>query len=104
MGKTFASVVGIRQRTLGVALKTWREASGFSQREVADALGYSTPQFISNWERGISAPAFDVMPALGKLFERKPEEVIAVVEACQDELRQAEMAYILELFKDSASD
>jgi len=104
MRKTFISVVGIRQRTLGAALRSWREESGLSQREVADALGYSTPQFISNWERGISAPAFDVMPALGRLFDRAPKEIIAVVEACQDELRHAEMAYILELFEDGAND
>lgn len=32
--------------------KKLREKMGLTQREVSDALGYSTPQFISNVERG----------------------------------------------------
>jgi len=32
--------------------KALREKVGLTQREVSDSLGYSTPQFISNVERG----------------------------------------------------
>jgi transcriptional regulator with XRE-family HTH domain len=31
----------------------WRELRGFSQGSVAKKLGYSSPQFISNIERGL---------------------------------------------------
>ena len=41
---------------LAKGLKQKRVAAGLSQRDVSDELGYSTPQFISNWERGISCP------------------------------------------------
>ena len=27
-----------------------------SQRAVAERMGYTTPQFISNWERGLTTP------------------------------------------------
>lgn len=37
-------------------LKKKRERAGMSQREVAEILGLSTPQLISNVERGACAP------------------------------------------------
>jgi transcriptional regulator with XRE-family HTH domain len=39
-------------RINGNQWKTLRERAGLTQREVSDTLGYSTPQFISNVERG----------------------------------------------------
>ncbi|MNL72846.1 helix-turn-helix protein [compost metagenome] len=35
---------------------------------VAAELGYTTPQFISNWERGISAPPLNVIAKLAALY------------------------------------
>lgn len=37
----------------GKKLRELREASGMSQLDLARRLGYSTPQYISNIERGI---------------------------------------------------
>ena len=31
--------------------------SGISQKELAYYLGYTSPQFVSNWERGLSNPS-----------------------------------------------
>lgn len=39
-------------RVNGNEWKSLRERAGLTQREVSDSLGYSTPQFISNVERG----------------------------------------------------
>lgn len=33
-------------------LKDARKRAGLSQGELAKILGYTTPQFVSNWERG----------------------------------------------------
>jgi len=41
---------------LGTYLGKLRRAEGLTQREVAAALGYSSAQFVSNFERGIAAP------------------------------------------------
>lgn len=41
---------------LGTFLAEARQAAGFTQREVAAKLQYSSAQFISNFERGISRP------------------------------------------------
>ena len=39
---------------LGDYLKSKRENASLSQGDVAKKLKYTSPQFISNWERGIS--------------------------------------------------
>lgn len=41
-----------KHRGFGVYLREKRKEAGLSQQNVAQALGYSSPQFISNLERG----------------------------------------------------
>ncbi len=36
--------------------KEARERKGITQRELSQKMNYATPQFVSNWERGISLP------------------------------------------------
>jgi len=50
------NIVEIRKVTVGVFLKDLRIRAGLSQLELSLKMGYSTPQFISNWERGVSEP------------------------------------------------
>jgi transcriptional regulator with XRE-family HTH domain len=54
----------LRQRHVGRLLKAARENAGLRQSDVAKKLGYSSPQFISNWERGLSLPPLDRLPKL----------------------------------------
>lgn len=60
-------------------LRTHRENSGFSQADVAQKLGYTTPQFISNWERGISAPPFNALKKLAVLYKIDADELFNVM-------------------------
>ncbi|HEY8272079.1 MAG TPA: helix-turn-helix transcriptional regulator [Pseudobdellovibrionaceae bacterium] len=41
---------------IGEFLKQKRLEAGLSQGSMAKRLGYTSPQFISNWERGLSKP------------------------------------------------
>lgn len=50
-------------------LKQGRLSVNLSQREVADAFGYTTPQFVSNWERGVSHPPLSALAKLSKLLK-----------------------------------
>lgn len=59
-------------------LKQKRVTAGLSQRDVADKLGYSTPQFISNWERGVSHPPISALKKLGELYKISAEDLFEV--------------------------
>ncbi len=50
-------------------LKESREKSGLTQGQVAKALGYSTAQFVSNWERGLSYPPIKALRTLAKMYK-----------------------------------
>lgn len=58
-----------RREKLGKFLKAQRKAAGVTQRQIAEALGYSSAQFISNWERGISQPPLESLEQLAKLIK-----------------------------------
>lgn len=61
---------------LGEYLKELRLKAGLTQREVSIALGYSTAQFISNWECGIAMPPLHRMKLLLELYRAKPQKFI----------------------------
>lgn len=55
--------------SLGEYIKKMRLDKGYSQAELALNLGYMSPQFISDWERGISTPPVKKLPELANLLE-----------------------------------
>ena len=59
--------------------KTLREKAGLTQREVSDTLGYSTPQFISNVERGRCRFPIQKLPKIKKLYRLSTEQMIDLV-------------------------
>jgi len=65
--------------SLSVFLREKRMAAGLSQGKVANILGYSTAQFVSNWERGLSEPPVDTLRVLAKLYSIPTEEMFEVV-------------------------
>jgi transcriptional regulator with XRE-family HTH domain len=60
-------------------LKTKREAAGLSQGQVAKKLKYTSPQFISNWERGISGPPIKILGILSDMYHVSPDELFELV-------------------------
>lgn len=56
-------------------LKQSRIKANLSQGDVSTKLGYSTPQFVSNWERGVSQPPIKTLKTLGKLYNVDPEKL-----------------------------
>jgi len=60
-------------------LKHKRILAGLSQGEVAKTLGYSSAQFISNWERGISSPPSNIIPQVADLYHLSVDEFVLVL-------------------------
>jgi len=60
---------------IGKELKRLRIKAGLKQKDVAKELGYSSPQFISNWERGISSPPVKIIKELANLYKTSPDKL-----------------------------
>jgi transcriptional regulator with XRE-family HTH domain len=67
------------KRLLSEFLKEKRTLAGLTQAEVAEKLGYTTAQFISNWERGISNPPISTIKKICQLYKVSNEEVYEIV-------------------------
>jgi DNA-binding transcriptional regulator YiaG len=64
---------------LGEFLRSHRVSADLSQSYVARRLGYSSPQFVSNWERGLSVPPMNVLPKLERLYRFSGNELIEIL-------------------------
>ena len=63
-------------QTLGSYLKDKRIEADLTQLEVAKKLGYSSPQFISNFERGLCSPPLKQLKKITKLYDINPTDII----------------------------
>ncbi len=68
----------MKQVSLAKFLKEKRENVGLSQKQVADKLGYTTPQFVSNWERGVSSPPLKTLKKIGDLYDVSADDLFRV--------------------------
>ena len=64
---------------LGQFLRDKRVDAGLTQAEIAGKLGYSSPQFISNFERGLCSPPLKNLKALVKLYKIDANELIRLI-------------------------
>ncbi|MCB0419992.1 MAG: helix-turn-helix domain-containing protein [Bdellovibrionales bacterium] len=64
---------------LGEFLRERRKAVGLSQGEVGKKLGYSSAQFVSNFERGNCTPPLKALKTLVRIYNIEPEELIELV-------------------------
>jgi len=63
---------------VGEYLKELRDNANLTQREVSMALGYSSAQFISNFERGIALPPLNKMKTLMEMYKGDSNRLIAL--------------------------
>lgn len=68
-----------QSKRIATYLKEKRVSSGLSQARVGELLGYSSPQFVSNWERGKCSPPTKSLNKLIKIYDIDAEEFIQLV-------------------------
>lgn len=68
-----------KHQHLGNFLKNKRQLANLTQSEVASQLGYGSPQFISNIERGISSVPLKSLKSLVRLYKIDDSEIIKVL-------------------------
>jgi transcriptional regulator with XRE-family HTH domain len=64
---------------LGQFLKLKREGVGLSQGQVAKKLRYTSPQFVSNWERGVSSPPIKILKILSQMYRVSTDELFELI-------------------------
>lgn len=67
------------KNNLSKTLQEKRLSAKLSQKDVANKLGYNTPQFISNWERGLSHPPINILKKLADLYRISADELFEIV-------------------------
>lgn len=67
------------QKNVSVQWREFREKAGLTQREVSDALGYTTPQFISNVERGRCRFPVEKLAKLKRLYRLSSDQVVEMI-------------------------
>ncbi len=97
--KLDASESTLRKRTVGKFLRERRIKAGLTQMDVASRLEYSTAQFISNWERGISMPPLDTLPKLSGLLKIPPKDLIGVIISYQEQMVRLSRKQLQGIFK-----
>ncbi|MBY0316440.1 MAG: helix-turn-helix domain-containing protein [Bdellovibrionales bacterium] len=78
-------------KKLGEYLRVKRVDAGLSQKQVADKLKYSTPQFVSNFERGLCAPPMKALRVLVRLYNLNASEFTNFVLELQEEYLKREI-------------
>lgn len=76
---------------LGEYLYKKRTQAQLTQREVSLALGYSSAQFISNFERGIAAPSLKKLIKLSEIYSMPPTEVVDLLLDAEREVMLANL-------------
>lgn len=79
------------RKKLGKFLRNERLKAGFTQGEIADKLGYSSPQFISNIERGLSVIPLKTLAVLVSEYRIGHETMIKTL---MDSQRQILKKYL----------
>ena len=60
-------------------LREKRIEVGLSQGAVAKKLGYTSPQFVSNWERGLSRPPVATLRKIAQIYQIAPNEMFDAI-------------------------
>lgn len=66
-------------REFGDYLKEKRVKANLSQAEVAEELGYSSPQFVSNFERGLCTPPLPALKQMLQLYNISKKEMVELL-------------------------
>ena len=67
-----------RDMSLASFLAMHRMKQGLSQRQLSERMGYTTPQFVSNWENSTSLPPMNKssIEQLSSAIQVKPRELV----------------------------
>lgn len=78
-------------KLFGQYLRSKRQQVGLSQLDVSKKLGYTSSQFVSNWERGVSAPPLSIYHQLADLYQLGLEDLFE--QSLEAKVREVRSSY-----------
>lgn len=66
----------MNRKKFGTMLRELREKRGLTQADVSTKLGYTSPQFVSNIERGITSFPEGKVKMFAKVLQVNPEALL----------------------------
>lgn len=68
----------INLEATGSRIEELRRAAGLSVKDLQEIFGFSTPNAIYKWQRGMCLPTIDNLIVLAMVFEVSIEEILVV--------------------------
>ena len=62
----------------GMNITRLRKNAGLSVRDLADILGFATPQAVYKWQNGVAMPTLDNLVVLAAIFNVTMDQIIVV--------------------------
>lgn len=67
----------------GINISRLRKSAGLSVRDLQDIFGFSTPQAIYKWQRGLAMPTLDNIVVLAAVFGVAIDDIIVYQDCFQ---------------------
>lgn len=68
----------INMSATGMNITRLRKNAGLSVRDLADILGFATPQAVYKWQNGVTMPTLDNLVVLAAIFNVTMDQIIVV--------------------------
>ncbi len=68
----------INMSATGMNITRLRKSAGLSVRDLADILGFATPQAVYKWQNGVAMPTLDNLVVLAAIFNVTMDQIIVV--------------------------
>lgn len=68
----------INMSATGMNITRLRKSAGLSVRDLADILGFATPQAVYKWQNGVTMPTLDNLVVLAAIFNVTMDQIIVV--------------------------
>jgi transcriptional regulator with XRE-family HTH domain len=75
-------------KSIGTFLKDVRVRRNMTQADLAKKLGYTTSQFVSNWERGLCSPPLNSIPEIATILGISQKEIREMMNLILEQTRQ----------------
>ncbi|MBO5303101.1 MAG: helix-turn-helix transcriptional regulator [Lachnospiraceae bacterium] len=62
----------------GANIKNLRQQTGMSVKDLQDIFGFTTPQAIYKWQKGLAMPTVDNLVVLSRIFGVHLEEILVL--------------------------